>query len=233
MAVIDRVEGRIVDYDERTQELVIRAKYDNAPTLMRRDYKSCVVQLNDSRKLSDQQRRCCYALIAAIADYAGDDRHEVKELLKFRFWTEELYETADSMFSLSNAPMSVVAAFQKFLARFCINNDVPTKKPLIEYCDDVADYVYASVCAKKCVCCGKRAELHHVDRVGMGRNRDDIIHEGMQVLSLCREHHTEAHTMPDSEFFDKWHLVSVEADKTVCKLYHIHPKGAARNGNKR
>ena len=74
------------------------------------------------------------------------------------------------------------------------------------------------------------AELHHVDRVGMGRDRTDILHEGMEALPLCREHHAEAHTMPDAEFFEKYHLDGgVVLDKTLCRIYKLkHRKGEGR-----
>ena len=40
----------------------------------------------------------------------------------------------------------------------------------------------------------------------MGRDRTDVIHEGMEALPLCREHHTQAHGMPDAEFFKLYHI---------------------------
>ena len=50
----------------------------------------------------------------------------------------------------------------------------------------------------------------------------DIIHEGMEVLPLCREHHAEAHTMPDAAFFEKYHIPGgIVMDKTLCRLYGL------------
>lgn len=69
---------------------------------------------------------------------------------------------------------------------------------------------------KKCAVCGRKADLHHIDRVGMGRDRDDICHEGLEALPLCREHHQEARTMPDSEFFGRYHL-----DRTLCRIWKL------------
>ena len=41
-----------------------------------------------------------------------------------------------------------------------------------------------------------------------------------QVLPLCREHHTEAHTMPDADFFEKYHIPGgIVLDRTLCRLY--------------
>jgi hypothetical protein len=59
----------------------------------------------------------------------------------------------------------------------------------------------------------------------MGRNRNDIIHEGMEVLPLCREHHEQAHTMSDAEFFELYHIPGgIVMDKTLCRLYGLKRK---------
>lgn len=223
--IIDRVRGRIVDYDERRGEVIIRAPYTDYVAMCRREYKEVEIQLIDSRPLSDKQRRSCYAMIREIAQWSGDTTDSIKTALKLDFWCGELLQMADTMFSMSNAPMSIVAAFQKWLATFIVRNDVPTKKSMLEYVDDVDDYVYQCLIHKKCAICGKKADLHHVDAVGMGRDRTEIVHEGMEVLPLCREHHIEMHTTGKESFFAKHHLNSgISADKTICRIYGIKRK---------
>ena len=78
----DTVRGRIVGYDERRQELLIRAPYDDWFTLSKRGYKTCLLQLEDSRPLSDGQRRFCYQLLQAIAEHTGQGIGPTKELMK-------------------------------------------------------------------------------------------------------------------------------------------------------
>ncbi len=219
---IDTVKGRIIGYDERTQDVLIRAKYDDWYTMTKRGYKECLVQLVDSRPLSDKQRRTCYALIGAISDYTGMGKDPAKEWLKIKFLLEDLEATADQLFSLSNAPMSLVCAFQRFLVRFILDWDIPTNFSLLDMVDDVPDYIYACLIAKKCCITGQPAELHHVDRVGMGRDRTDILHEGLEALPLSRLMHTEAHTMSDQEFFDRYHLPGgIVLDKTLCRIWKL------------
>ena len=219
---IDTVKGHIVGYDEKRGELLIRAPYGDWPTMVKRDYKTCLVQLIDSRPLSDKQRRACYALLREIADYTGQGIDPTKEWMKIKFIAEDLEQTADRIFSLSNAPMSLVCAFQRFIVRFILDWDIPCRFPLLDMVDDVQDYIYSCLISKKCCICGQHTDLHHVERVGMGRSRDEIIHEGMEVLPLCREHHTEAHTMPDEEFFAKYHIPGgIVLDKTLCRIYKL------------
>ena len=225
-AVIDRVRGRITGFDEKRGVVTIEAPYQDFAAMCRREYKEVDIQMIDSRPLSAQQRRSCYAMIREIADWSGDTPEEIKDALKLDFWCGELLQMADKMFSLKDAPMSVVAAFQSWLARFIVRNDVPTKVSMLEYVDDIADYVLACLTQKKCVICGKKADLHHVESVGMGRDRTEIIHEGMEVLPLCREHHTEAHSIGRDSFNEKYHIRGVEADKTICRIYGLKRRTA-------
>ncbi|MCD7805401.1 MAG: putative HNHc nuclease [Oscillospiraceae bacterium] len=219
------IKGRIVGYDERRGELLIRAPYADIPTMIRQNQKEVLVQPLDSRPLSDKQRRSCYAMIGEIADYMGDDKISAKEYLKLEFMVNNVNDLSEKIFSLSNAPMSLVAEFQRFLAQFIVRNNIPTKRSMLSYVDDIRDYVYSCLINKRCCICGKKADIHHVQRIGMGRDRDDIVHEGMEALPLCREHHTEAHTMPDAEFFDKYHLDGgVVLDKTLCRIYGLKAK---------
>ena len=225
----ETVKARIVGYDERRGELLIRAPYDDWFTMTKREFKECLVQPIDSRPLSDKQRRMCYSLLRAISDETGMGLDPTKNYMKLKFLAEYLEETADKIFSLSNAPMSLVCAFQRFLIHFVLDWDIPCNFSLLEYADDVNDYIYHCLMTKKCCICGKPADLHHVERVGMGRNRNDIIHEGMEALPLCREHHQEAHTMPDEEFFNKYHIPGgIVLDKTLCRIYGLKRRGAMK-----
>lgn len=226
METIDRVIGTIKDYDERRGIVTIEAPYDNFARMCRREYKNVEITMIDSRPLSSQQRKCCYALIRAIAQWSGDDERSMKEILKIDFWAGELLETADRIFSLSDAPMSIVASFQSWLVKFIVENDIPTDRPLLDFVDDVENYVYACLINKKCPICGKKADLHHYVSLGMGMNRDEVVHEGMEVLPLCREHHTEVHTIGRSTFMSKYHLGDhgIVADKTICKIYGLNTK---------
>ena len=218
---VDIIRGRIVDVS-LNGELTIKAHYDDWYTLTKRGYSDCLVQMIDSRPLSDKQRRACYALLGEIADFTGNGKDSTKEYMKLKFLAEDFGETADKIFSLSNAPMSLVCAFQRFLVRFILDWDIPTKFPMLDLVDDVGDYLYACLINRKCAVCGKRADLHHVDHVGMGRDREEIIHEGMEALPLCREHHAEAHTLGAQSFAEKYHIEhGIRLDKTLCRIYRL------------
>lgn len=230
---IDIVKGQISNIDERTGIVTIKAKYDDWYTLIKRGYRQCYVEMIDSRPISDKQRRTCWALIGAIAEWQGQSRRAtakdmINEARKIDFLINELGENAERLFSLSNAPMSLVAAYQRYLIHFIVENDIPTKFSLLDMVEDINDYVYSCLINKKCVICGQYADLHHIDRIGMGQDRTDICHEGMEALPLCRLHHEEAHSMADTDFFTRYHLEGgIKLDKTLCRIYKLKSaKGA-------
>ena len=189
---------------------------------IKQDMKECYVEFIDGRKLSDVQRKMCYALINAIAEHTGNSTQDIKEYFKLEFWANKVDTLADKIFSLSNAPMSLVAEFQRFLINFILENDIPTKRPLLEYVDDIDHYVYMCLIHKKCAICGKKADLHHIDTIGMGNDRTEVKHEGREAMSLCREHHNEMHQVGKQSFFEKYHFNNgVLIDKTICKIYGL------------
>lgn len=213
-------KGKIIDLKE-DGTAIIQAQLSLA-RLIHQETTECYVEPIDRRPLSDKQRRMCYALIHAISEWSGQESEDLKEYFKISFMTENVDTLADKIFSLSNAPMSLVAAFQRFLIKFIISNDVPTKRPLLEYVDDIDDYVYMCLIHKKCAVCGKKADLHHIDTVGMGNDRTQIQHEGRKAITLCREHHTEYHTIGKSEFLEKYHLNGgIKIDRTILKIYGL------------
>lgn len=214
------LKGKVVGLSE-DGTATIKAQVPLAQFL-HREVKEVYVDMIDSRPLSDKQRRMCYALVNAIADWAGSGTEEVKEAFKLDFWAERVDTLSDKIFSLSNAPMSLVAEFQRFLVAFILTHDVPTKRPLREYVDDIEAYTYLCLVRRKCAVCGRRAELHHIDAVGMGNDRTEVQHEGREVMSLCREHHTELHTVGKAEFMAKYHLDGgVPCDRTIMKIYGL------------
>ena len=83
---------------------------------------------------------------------------------------------------------------------------MPLTEQLKEYFDDTERYVKACVRNRICVICGKPGDIHHLDAIGMGRNRNKIDDSGYRKICLCRVHHTEAHQVGWNTFTTKYHL---------------------------
>ena len=174
----------------------------------------------DSRMRSPEQIRKAWALMGEIAAYQGESKDEVYRERSTAFSLDHL-EMLQGRFHLSRATVSEARAFINLLIETIIEYDIPTKEPLYGLCDDLERYSYACLMAKKCAVCGRKAELHHVDHVGMGYDRREINHIGMRCLPLCREHHMEAHSIGQAAFDSKYHLEAIPIDAEIAKKYRL------------
>lgn len=219
----EHVVGFIVDL-LKDGTAVIKAKIPNIEQALRRGFLKVEIILWDGRRISPEQRRKCYALLGEIAEYTDGIRtaetvDEQKRLLKMEFMLKRMEATERRMFSLADCDMSTAREFITYLIDFIIANDIPTRVPLIDNCDDIAAYMYACTMHRKCAVCGKAADIHHCEgsRIGAGVDRAKVHQLGREVLPLCRVHHTELHAMPESEFMKKYHLQKVKLDEPLCK----------------
>ena len=219
----EHVVGFIVDL-LKDGTAVIKAKIPNIEQALRRGFLKVEIILWDGRRISPEQRRKCYALLGEIAEYTDGIRtaetvDEQKRLLKMEFMLKRMEATERRMFSLADCDMSTAREFITYLIDFIIANDIPTRVPLIDNCDDIAAYMYACTMHRKCAVCGKAADIHHCEgsRIGAGVDREKVHQLGREVLPLCRVHHTELHSMPESEFITKYHLQKVKLDEVLCK----------------
>ena len=217
------VIGLIVDL-LKDGTAVIKAKIPNIEQALRRGFLKVEIILWDGRRISPEQRRKCYALLGEIAEYTDGIRtaetvDEQKRLLKMEFMLRRMEATERRMFSLADCDMSTAREFITYLIDFIIANDIPTRVPLIDNCDDIAAYMYACTMHRKCAVCGKPADIHHCEgsRIGAGVDRTKVHQLGREVLPLCRVHHTELHAVPESEFMKKYHLQKVRLDEALCK----------------
>ena len=76
-------KGKILEVKENGTA-IIEAPID-IYKFIRQDIKECYIDYIDSRSLSDKQRRFCYSLINAIAEWSGSTTQDIKELLSWSF----------------------------------------------------------------------------------------------------------------------------------------------------
>ena len=221
----EHIVGEIVDIDEYGT-MTIKAGVPSLDRALLRKYKSCEIVLDDGRRISPQQRRKIYALIGEIDEYVNGIRsqegvEEQKQFLKMEFMLNRMSDTERILFSLSDCSVTTARAFINHIIDFILKNDIPTKFPLITQTDDVVHYVMACLYNKRCAVCGKPSDLHHVDAIGAGNNRNEAHHLGRLALPLCREHHTELHQSGNQSFMEKYHLEPVKIDEKMCKIYKL------------
>lgn len=223
--VEEQITGKVVDIDA-DGTLTIKAGVPSIDRALLRQYKDCLIVLDDGRHISPVQRRKIYALIGEIDEYVNGIRTEAgmeeqKAILKMEFMLKRMTDAERRVFSLSNCSVTVATNFIGFLIDFILANDIPTRFPLYEQADDIERYVYACLMNKKCAVCGRKSDLHHVDAVGMGNNRNKVHHMGRRALPLCREHHTELHAKGNETFMKLYHLEPVVLDEKLCKIYGL------------
>lgn len=178
----------------------------------------------DCRGISNEQRRKAWALMTEIAAFQGQSKEETYGEQQAAFTLKHLETLQDGLFHLSTATVSSARAFINMLIETILEYGIPTKEPLYGLCDDLERYTYACLMNKKCCICGRKTELHHVDAVGMGRDRHEINHIGMRALPLCREHHEETHRLGNNRFLELYHVEPIQIDERIAKKYNL--KGA-------
>lgn len=216
------VQGQVLGADPKG--ITIFVPYTNWERFALRQYETVEVGLHDGRTITPEQRRKCYALLGEIAAWAGMDTEEVKLTTKHDFIKRHLEGLKKELFSLSDCDVTTAREYISYLIDFVIDFGVPCKKPLYELCDDIARYMYACCTHKVCAVCGIKADLHHVDRVGMGRDRTDMVHIGLECLPLCRNHHMEAHQHGDNMLMERYHLQPIAIDEKIAKIYKLGGK---------
>lgn len=217
--------GKVVDIDE-AGVATIKATLPNLYHALDRHYDEVEIILPDGRRITPKQRRMVYSLLAEISEYINgvrdaDSMEETKNMMKLGFALERMESMERKLFSLSDVDETTATMFISFIIDFILKHDIPTKISLLENNDDIAHFVYACLANKKCCICGKHADLHHVDAVGSGNNRNEIHHLGRLALPLCREHHIESHKAGQQSFMAKYHLEPIALDEKLCKIYGL------------
>lgn len=190
---------------------------------IRRAARVAAVEFSDARTITAGQRKKAYVLIRYIAEWWSDTPAEcMKELSKLMFREVEPSIEREP-FSLSDCDRTTARLYITYLIEFCLLNDVPCGEPMYKLAEDLPKYTWACLMKKRCVVCGRKAELHHCNGsvVGMGRNRKEICHIGMRALPLCREHHTEIHTVGQEDFLKRYFLEPVKIDERIAKVYRL------------
>lgn len=177
---------------------------------------------SDKQKITPNQRKKIFAIVSEIACWSGYSPEDARKGLMADFLRKNIETLQMSAISLAvggNCDKGTASLYIDYLINFCLENGVPTARPLQEYADDLSKYTYAALMHKKCLICGQKADVHHCEgsMVGMGRNRKTMIHVGLELMPLCRKHHDECHKIGQKVFDEKYHVIGIVADERICK----------------
>lgn len=217
------ITGEISGYDGK--HLILVPDEDIERELINKNIGKAEIRLFDGREISPEQRKKIFAIIRDISLWSGHEPEFLRAYLTFMFCED--YEC--DAFSLSNTDMSTAREYINWLIEFCFYFNIPTKDTLLSRTDDITKYLYLCLAHRKCAICNAPADVHHVNRIGMGRNRENIVHEGMLAVALCRKHHNAAH-LSEKELFAKYHIYGIKLDKYLCKRLSLRTqKGEVTN----
>lgn len=207
--------ARIIAYDGDT--LVIRPTVPVDREMIQKQIGTVELRLTDGREISAEQRKKIFAILRDISIWSGHEPEYIRIFTMFYYRLKKGIEP----FSLSDCDMSTAREYIDYLIEFCFVQGVPTKDTLLNQTDDIGRYLYSCLEHRRCAVCNAPADIHHVDAVGMGRNRDHISHVGLKAVALCRKHHTEAHTIGEETFFERYHIYGVKLDDYLCEKLNL------------
>lgn len=207
--------AEILAFDGET--LLIRPTVPVDREMLQKQVDTVEIRLTDGREISAEQRKKIFAIIRDISVWCGHEPEYIRAYTTFEF---EMLNGLEPI-SLSNCEMSIAREYISYLVDFCFLHCVPTRDTLLNQTDDISKYLYSCLEHRRCAVCNGKADIHHVDAVGMGRDRTGISHIGLKALALCREHHTEAHKIGDKAFCDKYHIYGIKLDKYLCEKLNL------------
>ena len=239
------MKGYITGYNEREDTLFIAVPgLSNIGNIHEIESDEVDVTLIGIREplITPEQRRKIFALVHDITAFISGytDRNEIRftlsamqvlylmdttdeESIRFALTDNYCRLQGVDLFSLSTknencASRELASDFIDWLVNLCVENAIPCMDTLLNRCEDVERYVYACVANRRCAICGKKADIHEVDTVGMGRNRSKIGHVGQLVEPLCRGHHQEAGEIGQKSFDELYHLSPIRLDDHLCEV---------------
>lgn len=176
-----------------------------------RDKQICTaeIRLDDGRHISAEQRKKAYATIRDISLYTGYLPEECKEIMKYNY----MISSGASYFSLSDCSVDTAREFITYLLEFSLRHGIILSEPGVMRADDISRYLYACIKYKKCAVCGREGEVHHVDAIGMGRDRKTVDDTGCRKICLCRNHHIIAHAKGMRAFEAMYHVYGLRLDE--------------------
>ncbi|PWL41369.1 MAG: hypothetical protein DBY45_10165 [Clostridiales bacterium] len=209
--------AKILSYDGR--KLVLEPETSIERDLLKKQIGLVELRLSDGREISNEQRKKIFAIIRDISLWSG---HDPEYLRQYLTWDYRSRNSID-VFSLSNVDMTTAKEFINYLIDFCFYHSIPTKDTLLNQTDDIGKYLYLCLEHRKCAICNQPAEVHHVNRIGMGRDREKIVHIGLKAAALCGKHHDAAHRN-EQALFTEYCIYGITLDEYLCKRLTLNTK---------
>ena len=214
-----KIQNYIIQDDGTTTVVIEGVELGNKETLLLDNGMDLEVDVivNDPYKITDKQRRKVFALVNDIEAHTGQPRDWLREMFQDYVTFLNGY---DKRISLSDCTRKQAGELIDVIIEWIFENDIPLRFKTSDLIKNDRTFLYMATINRKCVICGKHAELAHYQAVGRGRNRRKIEHLGNKVLALCSNHHREQHTIGIDSFNSKYHLTDswVDVDDKLNRM---------------
>ena len=154
-----------VKHTEAGFQLVLNMSEQMARNLWQYKVRQVEVGIDDGRRITIAQRRKIYATLRDIAEYTGYTDEAMKEVMK----AEHMLQSGCGYFSLSNCSVTTAREYINTLMEYALKEGVILQESGIQRTDDIDTYLIQCIRYHKCCVCGRAAEIHHVDAIGMGK----------------------------------------------------------------
>lgn len=162
-------------------------------------------EIADTRKLRPAQRRLFFALLADIYNWSFQPPESLKQYFYLKFASKydgkqiSIADETESSVTDGNNLIEIVIDF-------IFENNVELADSLGLLTKSDSHYLYQCCRHRRCFECGKHADIHHIDTIGMGGNRNKVDHTKRSVMALCRKHHQEIEQIGSEAFSQKYHI---------------------------
>ena len=233
---IDKENNHIKVLVPSTKGIITQEKVKNFFGIL----KQSTWEVEPIQRLSLDQMKMIFALCRDYSEIIGYEPEELRELLKAEFCIKNCVEDFScSPYKRNAATMKVATEFIQFIIEHALNltgctlkvveghGKNKTVKSAREVVPDIRKYIITCMRNKICCVCGAKLEndtiidLHHSPALGVPKEQDTGKLTGF--MSLCREHHTMAHSMGLKEFENYYHLQPVWlSDNLIIDLKKIY-----------
>lgn len=168
----------------------------------------------DKNQRTQEQNKIMHCLFREIAVWScGYDTP--KEELEYKNYMKQQY--SEKPFKTSKMTVTEATDFIAFIIEFCFQAGVPFRDKGINMTDDINKYLFLCLKYRKCAVTGRPGEIHHVDAIGMGRDRRQVDHSQHRLVCLSREPHKQAHDMGWEEFAALHHIDGIRISSEQVK----------------
>lgn len=122
----------------------------------------------------------------------------------------------DKVISLSDCTITEAREYINTLMEYSLKEGLILTESGLKRTDDIDAYLIQCIRYKRCCICGKTAEIHHVDAIGMGNDRRHVDDSEKKIAALCRIHHSLAHQKGWVQFADAYKVYGIEKYRTAA-----------------